>query len=238
MNLIRNFLAFIGLISLILVGYIHSQYGSVVDNMGDMETEIVAFKELDPKAQETYFNFWQELKKTGNIIDVLTWEHPLKEGVLPEDAEIALQSVADKHHITLFGELKLPKSQEVKNPILEKYKKKRQERLIKVYQYCEPKLAKQLLSYNSAYITNFPCRIALVEKKTGKYSLYTNNLDILLYGGKTLPEKLHNNLLSIKAVTLDFLKYGSNGEIAIPEELTENPTTETTKPNKQDKDKP
>lgn len=235
MNLIRNFLAFIGLISLILVGYIHSQYGSVVENMGDMETEIVAFKELDPKAQKTYFKFWQELKETGNIIDVLVWEYPLKTGVLPEDAEIALQSVADKHHITLFGELKLPQNQEIENPILEKYKKKRQEHLIKVYQYCEPKLAKQLLSYNSAYIANFPCRIALVEKTTGNYSLYTHNLDILLYGGKALPEKLHDNLLSIKAVTLDFLKYGSNGEIAIPEELTENPTTET---NPQDKNNP
>ncbi|HHC75156.1 MAG TPA: DUF302 domain-containing protein [Thiothrix sp.] len=218
MNLLRNFLALIGLISLILIGFIHSQYGSMVKNMGDMETEITAFKQLDPKAQETYLKLWQELKETGNIIDALVWEYPLKEGVLPEDAEIALQSVADKHHLALFGELKLPKEKEVENPIIAKYKKNRRMRIIKVFQYCEPKLAKQLLSYNSAYIANFPCRIALVEKKLGQYSLYTNNLDILLYGGKTLPEKLHNNLLKMKMVALDFLNHGSDGEIALPEE--------------------
>lgn len=218
MNLLRNFLAFIGLISLILIGFIHSQYGSMVKNMGDMETEIIAFQQLDPKAQETYLKLWQELKETGNIIDALVWEYPLKEGVLPEDAEIALQSVADKHNIVLFGELKLPKGKEVENPIIAKYKKKRKARLVKVFQYCEPRLAKQLLSYNSAYIANFPCRIALVEKKLGQYSLYTNNIDILLYGGKTLPKKLHNNLLKMKVVALDFLNYGSNGEIALPEE--------------------
>jgi len=47
-----------------------------------------------------------------------------------------------------------------------------------------------MVVYNDAYSAYLPGRIALVEDKEDKYNLYSLDMDMMIYAGKTLPPEL------------------------------------------------
>ncbi len=194
MGFIRNILAIIGLVALIAGGYAASKFGA----------EYSALNKLDPKAKSVYAKMWTRLKKTGNSADATVWKKPLEDGVSAEDAAEAMSSVATELNIKAVGVLPLSKEVEAKTG--------EKQRLLTIYQYCNPLTAMKMVDYSDAFSAYLPCRIAMIEDKKGKVWLYALDMDMMIYGGKTLPEDLYKEANKVKDVILKIMEAGATGE--------------------------
>jgi len=201
MSFIRNILAIIGLIAVIGGGYAYSKFGTQI--MG-MKGEMDALNKLDPKAKDVYMEMWEKLKETGNSADATVWVFPLEEGVSADDAEEAMKAVANEHNIKSVGDL--PLSDQIATMTGEDQRK------LKIYQFCNPLTAKKMVDYSDAFAAFLPCRISMVEGKDGKIRLYAMNMDMMIYGGKTLPDDLHKEAVKVKEIILDIMKRGAAGD--------------------------
>ncbi len=204
MNFIRNILAIIGLLAVLGGAYAYSQYGELISQMGGMKNDMAALNELDPKAKDVYMNMWQKLKETGTSADATVVRYSLEDGVSPEDAEQSMRLIANEHNIKSVGEL--PLSEQVE---LETGKK---QRFLKIYQYCNPQTAMKMVDYSDAFAAYLPCRVAMVEDKQGKYHLYSLDMDMMIYGGKTLPPDLHAEAVKVQEIITDIMKRAAEGD--------------------------
>ena len=206
MNIIRNILAIIGLLAIIGAGFAYTKFSSMMAQMGGMDiaAEKTALDQLDPKAKDVYMTMWKKLKESGNSADATVVKYPLADGVSPEDAEEAMKFVANEHNIKAVGEL--PLSQQVQ---LETGK---EQRFLKIYQYCNPQTAMKMVDYSDAFAAYLPCRVAMVQDKAGKYNLYSFDMDMMIYGGKTLPPELHAEAVKVQEIITDIMKRGAAGD--------------------------
>jgi len=194
MGFIRNILAIIGLIALIGGGYAYTKFGA----------ELNAFKQLDPGAAKVYSDMWSKLKESGNSPDATVWKRAISEDVSPEDSAEAMSSVATELNIKAVGILPLSKEVEAKTG--------EKQRLLTVYQYCNPMTAMKMVDYSDAFSAYLPCRISMIEDKQGKFWLYALNMDMMIHGGKTLPEGLLKEANGVKDVILQIMEAGATGE--------------------------
>ena len=69
-----------------------------------------------------------------------------------------------------------------------------------------------MLEYRDQYSGFMPCRIALVEDKSGRLWLYSMNLDIMIHGGKQLPEDLKQDARRIRDAMEAIMNAGATGD--------------------------
>jgi uncharacterized protein (DUF302 family) len=194
MGFIKNILAIIGIIAIIGGGYAYSKFGSEMD----------ALNALDPGAKKVYSDMWTKLKETGTSADATVWKKQIADDVSAEDAAEAMGSVATELNIKAVGVLPLSKEVEAKTG--------KKQRLLTIYQYCNPLTAMTMVEYSDAFSAYLPCRIAMVEDKKGKLWLYALDMDMMIFGGKTLPDKLFKEATKVKQVILDIMEAGATGE--------------------------
>ena len=201
MGFIRNILAIIGLIAIIGAGYAYSKFGKGILTIPN---EIAEFNKLDAGAKKVYLDMWTDLKKYGNSADATVWRKQLDDGVSPEDAAEAMSSVATELNIKAVGILPLSKEVEAKTG--------KKQRLLTIYQYCNPMTAMTMVEYSDAFSAYLPCRIAMIEDKKGKVWVYALNMDMMIHGGKTLPDNLLKEANKVKDVILKIMEAGATGE--------------------------
>ena len=194
MGFIRNILAIIGLIAVIGGGYAYSKFSGELD----------ALNALDPGAKKVYMDMWTKLKETGTSADATVWKKQLADGVSAEDAAEAMSSKATEYNIKAVGILPLSKEVEAKTG--------KKQRLLTIYQYCNPMTAMTMVEYSDAFSAYLPCRVAMVEDKKGKIWLYALDMDMMIYGGKTLPDKLLKEATAVKEVILGIMEAGATGD--------------------------
>ena len=201
MGFIKNILAIIGLIAIIGAGYAYSKFGKGILTIPN---EIAEFNKLDAGAKKVYLDMWTDLKKYGNSADATVWRKQLDEGVSPEDAAEAMSSVATELNIKAVGILPLSKEVEAKTG--------EKQRLLTIYQYCNPMTAMTMVEYSDAFSAYLPCRIAMIEDKKGKVWVYALNMDMMIHGGKTLPDNLLKEANKVKDVIKQIMEAGATGE--------------------------
>jgi hypothetical protein len=150
-----------------------------------------------------YASIWQRLRETGNSADATVWKIPLAEGISPEDAEQTMNFVANGHNIKNVGEL--PLSQQVELITGDR------QRLLKIYQYCDPRTAMKMVDYSDAFSAYLPCRIAMVEDQQGNYALYSLNMDLMIKGGRPLPAELREEAEKVRKIIRDIMERGATG---------------------------
>lgn len=193
MRTLRNVFAVIGLLAFVAAGVLYNSF----------KDDIAAFRALDTDAAEMYTGLWKRLKETGTSADATVWKVPLAEGISPADAEQTMNFVANQHNIMGVGEL--PLSEQVERMTGEP------QRLLKIYQYCDPRTAMKMVDYTDAFSAYLPCRIALVEDKQGNYALYSLNMDLIIYGGEPLPADLLKEAKQVKNIIRDIMERGATG---------------------------
>ena len=193
-KLIWNLLALIGL--LLVAGMIY-----MATQLGDKLTNLRSF---DSEAPEVYLDMAKKLIETGNAAEATVWKVPVKEGLGWEEVEQTMRFVANEHNIKNVGELPLSEQVQAMTG--------KPQRFLKIYMFCNPLTAADMFDYSVAFSAYLPCRISLIEDPQGKLWLYTLNMDMMIHGGKVLPEALKEEAISVKDTILDIMNRGATGE--------------------------
>jgi uncharacterized protein (DUF302 family) len=194
MSLFRNLLALIGLVVLILVIVFITRYTHLIN----LATE------LDPQAGKVYLELANKLAETSSAVDATIWRAEVQEGMTADDVEDVMKSVASEHNIKNVGELPLYKEVEAMSGKPYRY--------TKIFMFCNALTASRMMDYNDAFSAYLPCRVSLIEDKTGKLWIYTMNMDLMIHGGKPLPPELKKEALQVKTIITDIMNRGAAGE--------------------------
>jgi len=193
-RLIWNLLALVGLLLVAGMIYLVTQMGGSVANL----------RSFDSEAPEVYLDMAKKLIETGNAAEATVWKVPVKEGLGWEDVEQTMRFVANEHNIKNVGELPLSEQVQAMTG--------KPQRFLKIYMFCNPLIAAEMFEYSTAFSAYLPCRISLIEDPQGKLWLYTLNMDMMIHGGKVLPEALREKAISVKDTILDIMNRGATGE--------------------------
>jgi uncharacterized protein (DUF302 family) len=194
MSFIRNLFALIGFIFVAVVVAAVVRYQGQINNL-------VSF---DDKAGAVYLEMAQKILETGNAAEATVWKVPVAEGLSPADVDDVIKFVANERNIKNVGEL--PLSQQVSAMSGKEY------RYVKIYMFCNALTAANMMEYSDAYSAYLPCRITLLEDKTGKLWIYTLNMDLMIHGGHPLPPDLKQEALGVKETMLNIMQRASKGE--------------------------
>ncbi|SFV77504.1 hypothetical protein MNB_SUP05-10-821 [hydrothermal vent metagenome] len=189
----------IGVISTYYAVSLHVKYDGVT---GKVISEMIS-PTLHPDSMEkVYMPMTNTLLDTGDIIMASIVRVPVADDVSNEDVEEAMVSIAFEEGV---GAGSMPISEIVE------FQTGKKQRLLKVFRYCSPHTAMIMIDHSDAFSSYLPCRIALIEDKSGKRWLYTLNMDMLIYGGQPLPEALHEQALELKRVMTTLQQGGATG---------------------------
>ena len=197
MGFLRNLLALIGLVVVAGIVWVGVKLGPDVGALANL-------RDFDKQALATYGELATKLIATGNSAEATVWKVKVDEGLSAAEVEEVMRFVANEHNIKNVGELPLYK--EVSAIQGSPY------RFLQIYMFCNPMTAARMVDYSDAFSAYLPCRIALVEDKTGQLWLYTLNMDLMIHGGKELPADLKEEALSVKKIMLDIMNRAATGE--------------------------
>lgn len=191
MALIKNILAVIGLLFLVAAGYLFVRVWPAVS-------------EFDPEFTTVYADFAGKLLEVKDPGVAMMWSEPVDEGLTPEDVIESLKSIATERNFLFVGES--PFSKQVEAVTGEPY------RYINFLSFCDARVGKMMADYRNAYTGFMPCRIAVVEDQSGRLWLYTMNLDLMIYGGKTLPPELKESAIKVRDTIMAMMEGAAKGE--------------------------
>lgn len=194
MSVIKNGLAIIGVLSIAI--FLWALY--------ILEPAYHRFNSFDEKAFDTYQTLFNNILKTGNAAEATVWKIPVDKGIKAAEVEEVMKFVANEHNIKNVGELPLYKQVEasIGKPF----------RFMKIYMFCNAVTAAKMVTYSDAFSAYLPCRVTLLEDKTGQLWLYSLNMDLMIHGGVSLPNELKKEALNVKETILDIMTRGASGE--------------------------
>lgn len=139
----------------------------------------------------------------GDIAVATTWERKVKPGVTLDQIEQALASVATEMNIRPVGELPLSKELEARSG--------KPEKLLKVYNYCNPQTARKMVNFSPHMSAYLPCRVSIVEQDDGLW-MYTLNMDMMIKMGRKLPPDLKADAMKVRDAIWMMMEKGSSGD--------------------------
>ena len=199
-KLIWNLLALTGLALVAGLIWVAMTYGFGMQDMKNLKN-LSSFDSMSP---QVYMDLTKSLLATGNGAEATVWKRPVAAGLSAEDVEETMRFVANEHNFKNVGEL--PLSDQVAAMTGE------DQRFWKIYMFCNPLTAAKMIDYSDAFSAYLPCRVALVEDKTGQLWLYTLNMDMMIHGGSELPPELFEEANQVKDIILDIMNRGAEGE--------------------------
>ena len=192
--MIKNGFAIIGVFSVVVILWVVYM----------LEPTYHRFNSFDEKAFDTYQSLFKNILKTGNAAEATVWKMQVDESLKAKEVEEVMNFVANEHNIKNVGELPLYKQVEASTG--------KPFRFMKIYMFCNALTAAKMVRYSDAYSAYLPCRVTLLEDKTGKLWLYSLNMDLMIHGGTPLPAELKKEALNVKKIILDIMKRGASGE--------------------------
>lgn len=206
-NLIKWLLVLVGAITVYFAASMQAKYDGIT---GKIISEVIS-PELHGNSTQVYMDMGNTLLETGDItmativrdkVDHEALGETLEERI--ENIEEAMSSVATELQIREVG--MLPLSEQVELQTGDK------QRFLKIYQYCKPTTAMDMVDYSDAFSAYLPCRIALVQDKDGQLWLYSLNMDMMIYGGHPLPPHLYELALQVQETITAIQKAGATGD--------------------------
>ena len=194
MGFLRNILALIGVAAVAAVAY----FGP------GMWKYKSAFDGFDPKAKAMYMEMADLLVETGNSAAATVWKVKVADGLTADDVDQSIQNIANERNIKSVGFL--PLGDQVAAMTGEPW------RVLNIYLYCNPLTAAKMVEFDPAFAAYLPCRVSLVEDENGDLWIYTLNMDLMIYGGETLPPELLAEALEVKETMRQILDRAAEGD--------------------------
>jgi len=143
------------------------------------------------------------VESEGDIAVATTWERKVAPGVTLDQIEQALASVSSEMNIKSVGVLPLSEELAARTG--------QPQKLLKVYNYCNPFTARQMVDFSPHMAAYLPCRISIVERDDGLW-MYTLNMDMMIRMGRKLPPDLKANALKVRQAIWLMMERGSKGD--------------------------
>lgn len=191
MNLLRNIMAIVGLLALVIVVLFVVQIWN-------------ATRDFDPDAFGLYQEFATKLLETRDIADAFVWAVPVEEGLSAEEVKESMKSLAVARNFLFVGESEFYKQAEAVTG--EPF------RHVSLMNFCDARVGIKMIDQNDAYTAFMPCTISLVEGKDGKLWLYSLNMDFLIHGAKELPPDLKADALRVRRTMREVMEGAARGE--------------------------
>ncbi|AHE99954.1 DUF302 domain-containing protein [Thioalkalivibrio paradoxus] len=194
MRLVRNVLALVGLLTLVAIG------GLILV----LEPYMHKVRSLDEAALGVYSEVARTILATGDPTAALVYQRSVAAGLTVADVEIALGRAAEAADLHTLGALSVDR--QVRNRAGVGFP------FLKVYLFCEPELAADLIRHTTAMAAFLPCRIILHEDERGGLWLMTPNLDLVIHGGRPLPIALQERALGLQSTLREIVDRAAAGD--------------------------
>jgi uncharacterized protein (DUF302 family) len=86
------------------------------------------------------------------------------------------------------------------------------QRYIRILHYCAPNIAKTFIDYSEAYGAFMPCRILIVEDDNGDRWLMTMAMELMLFGGHTLPPEMMKKAEHVRDTMYKMMDLAAKGD--------------------------
>ncbi len=195
MNLLKNILSVIGGLIVIgmLVVYLKFDVGNKMDKVA----------QLDPKAIGAYMNMFDAVLTTGRATDAMTRKVKINPDVTTEDVIESMKSIAGDANMLQVGDSRMADEYDHKGD---------RQRYIRILHYCSPSIAKQFIDYSLSFGAFMPCRILIVEDANGDRWLITMAMELMLFGGHTLPPEMMKKAEHVRDTMYRMMDLAAEGD--------------------------
>ena len=195
MSILKNILAFIGgaIIIAIVVAFFKFDLG---DKMSKAS-------KLDPKAMGAYMHMFDQVLTTGRATDAMVRRVKIDPDVSTEDVVESMKSIATDANMVQVGDSRMSNKS---------IKDGKGNRYIRILHYCSPSIAKQFIDYSLAFGAFMPCRILIVEDNNGDRWLITMAMELMLFGGHTLPPEMMEKAEHVRDTMYKMMDLGAKGD--------------------------
>jgi uncharacterized protein (DUF302 family) len=136
-------------------------------------------------------------------VDRAVLKLPLAQGVTMDDAVQSMKLRANELNFKLVADLPLYKELEAMGVPTKR---------VEIFQFCDARIAHQMLMHDIDFAAYLPCRIALIQDKSGKAWLVTLDLNQVIRGAD-LPPDLKKLAIKVSNTINSIMKAGANGEL-------------------------
>jgi uncharacterized protein (DUF302 family) len=195
--MLKKILSFIGAITVIgaIVGYL--AIGSKVGS-------------LHPDAMGYYMDMFSRVLETGNSAEAMVRKVRINDDVTTEDAIDTMVGIAEENNFLVVGDAKMSIKSSIKDPDGKRY--------IRILSFCAPSIAEEFIGYSESFGAFMPCRILIVEDDEGNRWLYTMAMELMLYGGKPLPDDMLKMAETVRGLMYGMMDAAATGDDYEPEE--------------------
>jgi hypothetical protein len=191
MRSIKSLLAIVGALAIALAGFGYFQYKQFMS-------------ELDPEAGRIFSEMYEKFDSSKDWANAMMWSFPVVKGVSPEDVKRSLTSLAYDRNLFFVGEAPFYKQAEAATGKPYRY--------ANFLSFCDVRVGMMMIDHNDKYSAYMPCRIAIVEDKTGQVWLHSMNLDLMIYGGKPMPPELKEQALKVRNTLYEIMEAAAAGD--------------------------
>ncbi len=195
MKFLKGFFTFIGFV--VVAGLL---FAFVKFDLGDKMSKA---SKLDPKAMGAYMNMFDAVLTTGRATEAMIRKVKIDPEVSTEDVIESMKSIATDANMLQVGDSKMQINGSIKDG---------GERYIRILHYCSPSIAQQFIDYTEAFGAFMPCRILIVEDDNGDRWLYTMAMELMLFGGHTLPPEMMKKAEHVRDTMYSMMDLGAKGD--------------------------
>jgi uncharacterized protein (DUF302 family) len=144
-------------------------------------------------------------KATEKILPNI-YKIPLAKGVSMDDAVDSMKLRANALNIKLVAELPLSKQVEAMTG--------NKERRMTIFQFCDALTAKELVNLDMDFAIFLPCRIALIEDKTGQAWLIMMDMNVnQLSKAAQMNKALTDKITTVRNGLIEIMNAGAKGDL-------------------------
>lgn len=181
MRLLRNLLALVGLLALVALGAMILAFEPYVNKA----------RSLDEGALSLYLGAAKTILSTGNPAEAMVYQRRVADTLTVSDVERSLARAAGQQELFPLGSLHVDR--QIRERTGGSFP------LQKIYLFCDPQLASELIRHDPAMGVFLPCRIVLQQDARGALWLMTPNLEPLVRGGRPLPVALQDRARELQS---------------------------------------
>jgi len=165
---------------------------------------------LHPDAMGHYMTMFGKVLETGNSAEAMIRKVKINDDVTTEDAIETMVGIAEENNFLVVGDAKMSIKSSIKDPGGKRY--------IRILSFCAPSIAEKFIGYSESFGAFMPCRILIVEDDEGNRWLYTMAMELMLYGGKPLPEDMLKMAETVRGLMYGMMDAAATGDDYEPEE--------------------